>query len=55
VGDRVIDGSIRHRLAVLKQQLLTGVAVGVNGSSGVDNANIPSGGTQQPASEPTSI
>jgi F-type H+-transporting ATPase subunit delta len=55
VGDQVIDGSIRHRLAVLKQQLLMGVAVGVNGSSGVDNANIPGGGAQQPASEPTSI
>jgi len=31
VGDQVIDGSVRHRLAVLQQQLLTGVA-----SSGAD-------------------
>src|SRR6266849_1271719 len=30
VGDQVIDGSIRHRLAALKQQLLTGVAVGAS-------------------------
>jgi F-type H+-transporting ATPase subunit delta len=55
VGDQVIDGSIRHRLAVLKQQLLTGVAVGVNGSSGSEIANIPTGGTSQPTSEPSSI
>ena len=34
VGDQVIDGSIRHRLAMLKQQLLTGVAVGANDFSG---------------------
>ncbi len=26
VGDQVIDGSVKHRLAVLQQQLLTGVA-----------------------------
>ena len=55
VGDQVIDGSIRHRLAVLKQQLLTGVAVGVNDFSGLDNAHSPAGETQQPASEPSSI
>ena len=55
VGDQVIDGSIRHRLAVLKQQLLTGVAVGVNDFSGLDHAGKPSGETQQPASAPGSI
>jgi hypothetical protein len=55
VGVLVIDGSIRHRLAVLKQQLLTGVAVGVNGSSGSEIANIPGGGASQPTSEPSSI
>ena len=36
VGDQVIDGSIRHRLATLKQQLLTGVAIGANDLSGLD-------------------
>ena len=30
VGDRVIDGSIRHRLTALQHQLLTGVAVASN-------------------------
>lgn len=55
VGDQVIDGSIRHRLAALKQQLLTGVAVGVNEFSGLENAEPPTGVTQQPASEPSSI
>ena len=55
VGDQVIDGSIRHRLAVLKQQLLTGVAVGANDFSGLNNAGTPTGETQQPASEPSSI
>src|SRR5579859_1055661 len=55
VGDQVIDGSIRHRLATLKQQLLTGVAVGASDFSGLDNANNPTGETQQPASEPSSI
>ena len=46
VGDKVIDGSIRHRLAVLKQQLLTGVAVGASNFSGE---------AQQPQGEPSSI
>jgi F-type H+-transporting ATPase subunit delta len=55
VGDQVIDGSIRHRLATLKQQLLTGVAVGTSDFSGLDGANNPAGETQQPASEPSSI
>ncbi|MGH2497273.1 MAG: ATP synthase F1 subunit delta [Ktedonobacteraceae bacterium] len=55
VGDQVIDGSIRHRLAVLKQQLLTGVAVGANDFSGLDNAGMPTGEPEQPASEPSSI
>lgn len=55
VGDQVIDGSIRHRLAVLKQQLLTGVAVSANDFSGLENAETPTGTTQQPASEPSSI
>jgi len=55
VGDQVIDGSIRHRLAALKQQLLTGVAVGVNDFSGLDHPATPTGETQQPASEPSSI
>lgn len=55
VGDQVIDGSIRHRLAALKQQLLTGVAVGANELSGLENAEAPTGATQQPASEPSSI
>ncbi len=55
VGDQVIDGSIRHRLAVLKQQLLTGVAESSSDFSGLDGANNPTGETQQPASEPSSI
>jgi F-type H+-transporting ATPase subunit delta len=55
VGDQVIDGSIRHRLAVLKQQLLTGVAEGTSDLSGLNGANNPAGETQQPASEPSSI
>lgn len=50
VGDKVIDGSIRHRLAILKQQLLTGVAVGANDFSGIGDL-----GTEQPQSEPSSI
>lgn len=55
VGDQVIDGSIRHRLSVLKQQLLTGVAVGTSDFSGLDGANNPAGEAQQPANEPSSI
>jgi F-type H+-transporting ATPase subunit delta len=55
VGDQVIDGSIRHRLAALKQQLLTGVAVGASDYSGLDNSEIPTGEAQQPTSEPSSI
>lgn len=50
VGDEVIDGSIRHRLAVLKQQLLTGVAIGANELSGPDISE-----TQRPEGEPSSI
>ena len=50
VGDEVIDGSIRHRLAVLKQQLLTGVAIGANDLSGLDISE-----TQRPEGEPSSI
>ncbi len=50
VGDQVIDGSIRHRLAVLKQQLLTGVAIGANDLSGLNMS-----GTQRPEGEPSSI
>jgi F-type H+-transporting ATPase subunit delta len=55
VGDQVIDGSIRHRLAVLKQQLLRGVAVGVSDFSGLDGAGTPGGEIQRPASEASSI
>jgi F-type H+-transporting ATPase subunit delta len=36
VGDQVIDGSVRHRLTALRQQLLTSVAIGVNDLSGLD-------------------
>lgn len=50
VGDKVIDGSIRHRLAILKQQLLTGVAVGANDFSGLGDL-----GTTEPEGEPSSI
>lgn len=57
VGDQVIDGSIRHRLTVLKQQLLTGVALEVNELSGLDGAGTgtSTGETQRPASETSSI
>ena len=57
VGDQVIDGSIRHRLTVLKQQLLTDVALEVNNLPGLDGAGTgkPTGETQRPASEPSSI
>jgi len=55
VGDQVIDGSIRHRLAALKQQLLTGVAFGASDVSGLDNSGTSSGEAQQPQSEPSSI
>lgn len=55
VGDQVIDGSIRHRLAVLKQQLLTGIAVGANDFSGLSSPETPTDETEQPASEPSSI
>jgi F-type H+-transporting ATPase subunit delta len=55
VGDKVIDGSIRHRLAALKQQLLTGVAIGASDFSGLDNAETSTGEAQQPQSEPSSI
>ena len=55
VGDQVIDGSIRHRLAALKQQLLTGVAYGASDLSGLDNAETSTGEAQQPQSEPSSI
>ncbi len=50
VGDEVIDGSIRHRLAILKQQLLTGVAIGANELSGLDISETP-----RPEGEPSSI
>ena len=50
VGDEVIDGSIRHRLAILKQQLLTGVAIGANDLSGLNISE-----TQWPEGEPSSI
>jgi F-type H+-transporting ATPase subunit delta len=36
VGDRVIDASVRHRLASLRRQLLTGVSAGVNELPGLD-------------------
>src|SRR5579863_2727526 len=55
VGDQVIDGSIRHRLAAMKQQLLTGVAAGVNDFSGLDNLENTTGEAQQPEGEPSSI
>ena len=57
VGDQVIDGSIRHSLTVLKQQLLTGVAAGISDFSGLDGAGTgtPPEQTQQPTSEPSSI
>ena len=55
VGDQVIDGSIRHRLAALKQQLLTGVAIGASDFSGLDNPESSTGEAQQPQSEPSSI
>lgn len=55
VGDQVIDGSIRHRLAALKQQLLTGVAYGASDFSGLDSSETPTGEEQQPQSEPSSI
>ena len=60
VGDQVIDGSVRHRLAALRRQLLTGVAVGVNelsslnGDIGANDAGSP-GDTTQPAGEPSKI
>ncbi len=55
VGDQVIDGSIRHRLAALKQQLLTGVAVGASDFAGLVNPDGSTGDAQQPQSEPSSI
>ncbi|SRR6266851_4023064 len=55
VGDQVIDGSIRHRLAALKQQLLTGVAVGASDYSGLDSSETSTGESQQPQGEPSSI
>ena len=57
VGDQVIDASVRHRLAALRRQLLTGVAVGVNELPGL-NGDIgagESGDTTQPANEPSKI
>jgi F-type H+-transporting ATPase subunit delta len=38
VGDHLIDGSVRHRLAVLRQQLLISVAVGANDFSGLNGS-----------------
>jgi len=40
VGDQIIDGSVRHRLDALKQQLLIGVAIGANDFSG-QNGTMP--------------
>ena len=54
VGDHLIDASVRHRLAALRQQLLTGVAIGANDLSGLDG-NIGAGDTAQPASESTLV
>ena len=60
VGEQVIDGSIRHRLAALQRQLLTGVAVGANDFSGLDG-NTPvevtegTDETLRPRSEPSKI
>jgi F-type H+-transporting ATPase subunit delta len=54
VGDQVIDGSVRYRLSALRQQLLRGVAVGVNELPSLDG-NIGSDGSTQSASEPSKI
>lgn len=42
VGDQVIDGSVRHRLAALRQQLLTSVAVGANDYAGLNGSGVAS-------------
>lgn len=57
VGDQVIDASVRHRLAALRRQLLTGVAVGVNELPSL-NGDIGAGesaDTAQPEGEPSKI
>jgi F-type H+-transporting ATPase subunit delta len=54
VGDQIIDASVRHRLAALRQQLLTGVAIGVNQLPGLDG-DIGAGDTTQQTSEPSQI
>ena len=57
VGDQVIDASVRHRLAALRRQLLTGVAVGVNELPSL-NGDIGAGesaDTMQPEGEPSKI
>ena len=46
VGDQIIDGSVRHRLDALRQQLLTSVAIGANDFSGLDG-NTPTAGTTE--------
>jgi F-type H+-transporting ATPase subunit delta len=46
VGDQIIDGSVRQRLAALRQQLLTGVALGVNQLPSLDG-NIGADGAGQ--------
>ena len=57
VGDQIIDASVRHRLAALRRQLLTGVAVGVNELPSL-NGDIGAGesaDTTQPEGEPSKI
>lgn len=57
VGDQIIDASVRHRLAALRRQLLTGVAVGVNELPSL-NGDIGAGesaDTAQPEGEPSKI
>ncbi len=55
VGDQIIDGSVRHRLDALKQQLLIGVAIGANDFSGLDGATPANGTPTQQTGEPSSI
>jgi F-type H+-transporting ATPase subunit delta len=57
VGDRVIDASVRHRLASLRRQLLTGVSAGVNELPGLDGdiAAGELGDATHPAGHPSKI
>lgn len=58
VGDQVIDGSIQHRLQVLRQQLLTGVAAAnIEALPGLDNnVNPPTtGDSTPPAQQPQQV